>query len=67
MNNNNILCDHKCPLHENCARYLEGIDRSKTFHVDPVPYKDGKCFLFTPLTEDDVIDKVNKIVNRRMN
>lgn len=63
MNNNAISCDHKCPKHESCARFLEGFDRRNTFHFDPMPYKDGKCNWFVQLTEDDLIDKVNRIIN----
>jgi hypothetical protein len=67
MNNNAISCDHPCPLHESCARYLQGFDRKKIYHVDPMPYKNGKCSLFVALTEDDLIEKVNRIINPKLN
>lgn len=67
MNNNNILCDHKCPLHEKCVRYLDVLDRTNTDHIDPMPYKNDKCSWFVEITEDDIVDKVQQIINRRMN
>lgn len=64
---NYTLCDFQCPIKDKCARYLEGLDRSKTDHFAFMPYKNGKCNFHEPLTEDDIIDRVNQIVNRRMN
>jgi hypothetical protein len=62
MNNNCISCDYKCPLHENCARFNEYLDKSKEFHFGTNPYKNGKCFYFSPITDDDIIDKVTKFL-----
>jgi hypothetical protein len=62
MPSNNTLCDHKCPKHNDCARYLEGLIRKNTLHLDPLPFKEGKCNFFEPLTEDEIIERVNKII-----
>lgn len=68
MKKNYTLCDFsECPLKEKCARYLEGLDRTKTDHFGNYPFKNGKCNYFEPFTEDDIIKKVTDIVNRRMN
>jgi hypothetical protein len=51
---NNILCDHRCPLHESCGRYLEGLVRTDTYHYDPMPFnkEKGKCSKFVPIDEE---------------
>ena len=60
----NILCDHKCPLHESCGRYLEGLDRTTTFHLDPMPYKAdrNRCNKFIEIDIDLAIERVNEIL-----
>jgi hypothetical protein len=62
-----VLCDHQCPKHKDCARYLEGLDRKNTNYIDPIPYKNGKCSFFEPFTEDDIIERVNKIILPKWN
>lgn len=64
MKKNYTLCDFgKCVLKDKCARYLEGLDRAKTVHFATMPYKNGKCSFFVPLSEDDIIDKINNFLN----
>lgn len=55
------LCDHKCGLHESCARYLEGLNRQNTYHFDPMPYnvEKGKCNWFVEL---EAVDNIINII-----
>jgi hypothetical protein len=53
MKSKYLLCDHACPLSEQCARYCPTMDRRRTFHIDPSPYKDGKCSHFEEKEEED--------------
>jgi hypothetical protein len=55
---NSVMCDHKCPLHKKCHRYLPNLDRKTDDHIDPIPYKDGKCGFFVELDIDDIAEKV---------
>jgi hypothetical protein len=54
------LCDHKCPVHQNCARYLDDMDKTKTNHFAWMPYdkKEKKCGFFVLLTEEEIIDRM---------
>ena len=57
------MCDdHNCPLKDNCWRYLEEIDKTKTDHFAFSPYKKGKCNFHEPLTEDDLIERVTNFI-----
>lgn len=62
MKKNYTLCDYQCPLKDKCARYLEGLDRTKTDHFATYPYKNNKCNFYEPLTEDDIIDRIQSFL-----
>jgi hypothetical protein len=40
------LCDFKCPKHESCAFYCEGMDKTKTRHWGSLPFEvmKGRCY-----------------------
>lgn len=50
-----------CPKKESCWRYLPFMDKTKTWHLDPVPYrvKNKDCFYYTHDPTDELIKKVN--------
>lgn len=64
-----VLCEFKCPLHEQCAHYCEGFDKTKTLHwgVEPYNYEKNKCQGFAQIDVDTIIDKVNEILKPKMN
>lgn len=56
---NYTLCDYEeCPLKDQCARYLPGLDRKEIIHFAWIPYNEGKkkCPFFEPY-EDAAIDE----------
>lgn len=61
-NKKRTLCDFKCPVYQSCRNYVEGFDKTKTIHWGAMPYRNGKCIGFEQLTEDDIIDFVNRIL-----
>jgi hypothetical protein len=60
---NSVMCDHQCPIYEKCQRYLPSLDRKKDDHIDPMPYKGGKCGFFVELDEDYIVKKVTDFLN----
>lgn len=62
---NYTLCDFsECPLKGNCWRFLADLDRTKVVHFAVMPYKKDKCNFFEPLTEDDLIERVQRVINK---
>jgi hypothetical protein len=62
MKSNCTLCDFKeCPLKEDCARYLEDLDKTNTNHFAFMPYSEAKkkCNFFVQLEIDDIINLLN--------
>jgi hypothetical protein len=61
MKTNYTLCDFKCPLKEDCARYLEDLNKSNTNHFAFMPYSESKqkCNFFVQLEIDDIINLLN--------
>ena len=57
----------ECPMKESCHRFTATPSEYKQAYFETPPVKDGKCNMYWGVTQEQIMQQLNEIVNGKHN